>query len=64
MNKRIPRSKEAWLITLVDKADSIEFVMHPIALAKIFLKIGDPENLEEIEEKKEKERKKQKSKKM
>lgn len=36
LNKRIPRSREAWLITLVDKADSIDFIMHPIALFKIF----------------------------
>ena len=50
VNKRLPRSKEAWLITFIDKADSIEFVMHPIAFAKIFLKIGHPENLEETED--------------
>lgn len=37
LNKRIPRNREAWLITLVDKADSMEFVLHPIALVKIFM---------------------------
>lgn len=38
LNKRIPRNREAWLITLVDKADSIDFVMHPIILYKIMTK--------------------------
>ena len=36
VNRRIPRNKEAWLLTLVDKADSIDFILHPVALYKIF----------------------------
>lgn len=38
LNKRLPRNREAWLITLVDKADSIDFIMHPIILYKIMTK--------------------------
>ena len=38
LNKRIPRNLEAWLITIVDKADSIDFIMHPIILYKIMTK--------------------------
>ena len=36
LNKRIPRNKEAWLLTLIDKADSIDFILHPVILFKIF----------------------------
>lgn len=36
LNKKIPRNREAWLLTLVDKADSIDFILHPIVLFKIF----------------------------
>ena len=36
LNRRIPRCREAWLLTLVDKADSIDFILHPIVLFKIF----------------------------
>lgn len=32
LNKKIPRSKEAWILTIVDKADSLEFLMHPLVL--------------------------------
>lgn len=36
LNKKLPTSKEGWLLTLIDKADSIDFIMHPVALFKIF----------------------------
>ena len=35
LNKRPPKYKESWLISFVDKADSMEFIMHPKALLKI-----------------------------
>ncbi len=38
VNKKIPRSREAWILTLVDKADSMDFIMHPIMLYHIFRK--------------------------
>lgn len=36
LNKKIPRNREAWLLTLIDKADSIDFILHPVILFKIF----------------------------
>lgn len=30
MNKKIPEYKESWVLTLVDKADSIDFLFHPL----------------------------------
>ena len=36
LNKRPPKYKESWLISFVDKADSMDFIMHPKALLKIF----------------------------
>ena len=38
INKKIPGSREAWILTLVDKADSMDFIMHPIMLYHIFRK--------------------------
>ena len=36
LNKRPPRYKESWLISFIDKADSMDFIMHPKLLLKIF----------------------------
>lgn len=36
LNKKLPRYKESWLISFVDKADSMDFLIHPRALFKIF----------------------------
>ncbi|MCI8467412.1 MAG: HDIG domain-containing protein [Bacilli bacterium] len=36
LNKRPPKYKESWLISFVDKADSMDFIMHPKALLKLF----------------------------
>lgn len=38
LNKRLPKYKESWLITLVDKADSIDFLMHPSILYQLLFK--------------------------
>ena len=35
LNKRPPRYKESWLISFVDKADSMDFLMHPRLLYRI-----------------------------
>ena len=43
LNKRPPRYKESWLISLVDKADSMDFLMHP----KILFHLLFMKNIEE-----------------
>jgi len=35
LNKRPPKYKESWLISFVDKADSMDFIMHPKILLKL-----------------------------
>lgn len=40
LNKKIPEYKESWILTIVDKADSMEFLLHPYLLSrKMRLKI-------------------------
>lgn len=34
LNKKLPVYKESWLLTLVDKADSIDFLFHPLLLSE------------------------------
>ncbi len=34
LNKKLPQYKESWLLTLVDKADSIDFLFHPLLLSR------------------------------
>jgi hypothetical protein len=36
LNKNIPKYKESWILTFVDKVDSIEFIFHPLLLSKKF----------------------------
>lgn len=38
LNKKIPEYKESWILTLVDKADSIDFLFHPLMLTKVVRK--------------------------
>ena len=38
LNKRIPRYKESWILTLVDKADSMDFLFHPMLMSTKFRK--------------------------
>lgn len=35
LNRKIPKYKESWLVSFVDKADSIDFLMHPAALIRL-----------------------------
>lgn len=49
LNKKIPRNKEAWLLTLIDKADSIDFILHPVILFKIFFHKKYQEEKENLE---------------
>lgn len=34
LNIRLPKYKESWILTLVDKVDSMEFLLHPYLLSK------------------------------
>lgn len=34
LNKALPKYKESWVLTFVDKVDSIEFLFHPLLLSK------------------------------
>lgn len=43
LNKRPPKYKESWLISFIDKADSMEFIMHP----RIFFKLMFLKNKEQ-----------------
>lgn len=38
LNKALPKYKESWILTLVDKADSIDFLFHPLMLTKLVRK--------------------------
>lgn len=38
LNKSIPKYKESWILTIVDKADSIDFLFHPLMLTKVVRK--------------------------
>ncbi len=33
LNKRLPKYKESWILTLVDKADSMDFLFHPFLMS-------------------------------
>jgi len=41
LNKILPKYKEGWLIVLVDKADSMDFLMHPSVLIMSLLNKKD-----------------------
>lgn len=38
LNKKIPEYKESWILTIVDKADSVDFIFHPTLLVKMVRK--------------------------
>lgn len=38
LNKSVPKYRESWILTLVDKADSIDFLFHPLMLSKVVRK--------------------------
>lgn len=38
LNKRLPKYKESWVLTLVDKADSMDFLFHPLLMSTKFRK--------------------------
>lgn len=35
LNKKLPKYKESWILTIVDKADSMEFLLHPYLITRI-----------------------------
>ncbi len=35
LNIRLPKYKESWLLTFIDKADSMDFLLHPFLLTKV-----------------------------
>lgn len=45
LNIRLPKYKESWILTLVDKVDSMEFLLHPYLLSKrIRIKLQEKSN--------------------
>ena len=38
LNKKLPKYKESWILTLVDKADSMDFLFHPLLMSSKFRK--------------------------
>lgn len=38
LNKRLPKYKESWILTIVDKADSMDFLFHPLLMSSKFRK--------------------------
>ncbi len=44
LNKSIPKYKESWILTIVDKADSIDFLFHPLLLTRFVRKKTEKKN--------------------